>query len=81
MRRKGNRHKLGSAYGTHRSQGPLGIPPGHPRCWFRFGTFSFERAHGPAPKQWFFTLRADAGEYKAGNVRSRGPQWALRMAP
>jgi len=38
-RHKGNCHQPGSAHGPRGSQGPLGIPPGHPRRWFRFGTF------------------------------------------
>ena len=39
MRHKGNRHQPGSAHGPRGSQGPLGITPGHPRRWLRFGTF------------------------------------------
>ena len=33
MRRTGNRRKPGSACGPRGPQGPLGIPPGHPRRW------------------------------------------------
>ena len=47
MRRKGNRHQPGSAHGPRGSQGPLNIPCGHPHRWFRFGTFSDERAQAP----------------------------------
>ena len=56
MRRKRNRHQPGSAHGPRGSQSPVDIPCGHPRRWFRFGTFSYEQAqaHGgvlvPAPK-------------------------------
>ena len=54
MRRKGNRHQPGSAHGPRGSQGPLDILYGHPHCWFRFGTFSYERVQAhrgvPAPK-------------------------------
>ena len=39
MRRKGNRHQPGPAHGPRGSKGPLGISPGHPRRWFRLGTF------------------------------------------
>ena len=41
MRCKGNCHQLGSTYGPRGSQGPSGIPPGHPRRWLRFGTFFY----------------------------------------
>ena len=46
---------------------------------FFFCSLRGTRVQGP--KQGFSTLRADAGEYGAGKVRFRAPQWALRMAP
>ena len=33
------------------------------------------------PKQWFSTLRADQGKYRAGKVRFRGPKLTLWTAP
>ena len=41
MRRKGHRREPGSVHGPRGSQGPLGIPSGHPRRWLRFGTFFY----------------------------------------
>ena len=75
MRRKGTRHQPGSAHGPRGSQGPLGIPPGHPRRWFRFGTFSYERAqaHGG-----YLHPRAKAVVFHAQG-RSRGA-WGRKGA-
>ena len=39
VRRKGMHCQGGSAHDPRGSQGPLGIPAGHPRRWLRFGTF------------------------------------------
>ena len=70
-----------------RFPGPLGHPPGHPRCWLRFGTFfllgylRLKLADWPkVRKQWFSTLRGDPGKYWAGKVRFRSPKWTLWMA-
>ena len=39
VRRTGNRRKPGSARGLRGPQGPLGIPPGHPRRWLGLSAF------------------------------------------
>ena len=71
-----------------RFPGPLGhlLRPSHsagsglaPFRPFFFGPLRGTRVRGP--KQGVSTLRADTGEYWAGKVRFRGPQWTLRMAP
>ena len=67
MRRKGNRHQPGSAHGPRGSQGHLGIPPGYPRRWLRFGTF-FNGV--PAPKHWLTDPRCQ----NSGFLRSGGTQ-------
>ena len=44
MRRNETRHQFGWSHGPRGSQGPSGIPPGHPRRWFRFDAILWSTA-------------------------------------
>ena len=61
---QGEPYQPGSTHGPRGSQGPLGISPGHPRRWFRFGAilplFSGPREHDVHPRGARMHARAPA---------------------
>ena len=80
--------RANSAHAPRGSYALLGIPPSHPRCWFRFCAFFWQLSFGllgdtctQGPKKWVSTPRAAPEEYWSRKVRSWAPQQALVMAP